>query len=83
MCCSLIGEQPGKFSQWEWKLGYAFLKFVFFFFFKNPPARRVTQHTSMEQSKPRAHSSQNLVASHVYRELSSFLAWRGVTVTDA
>lgn len=29
MCCSLTGEQPGKFSQWEWKLGYAFLKFFF------------------------------------------------------
>lgn len=70
--------QPEQFSQWEWKPGYAFL-----FPFKNPPTRRVTQDTSMGQSKPRAHNSQNLVASCVCDEFSSFLARRGVTVTDA
>lgn len=31
-CCSLTGEQPGKFSQWDWKLGYAFFFFLFFLF---------------------------------------------------
>lgn len=56
---------------------------LWLFCFKNPPVRRVTWYISMEQSKPRAHSSQNLVATRVCDDLSFLLAWRGVTVTDA